>query len=366
MYLSEIIVESSKQALLSQSSDGSFPAGFNGPYHDPETPVRNTAHWIITMLKAFEISEEKSFRDSAFKAIKYLLSSDVRPMGATFYCRKNPEKDFCNGLIGQAWAIEALGKAAAFFEESKVLETAKFVFGLHPFDDEKLLWRKVNVDGSFGSIDLTLNHQLWFAAAASTIDIEYDRWIRKRIDIFLKGVLEFYMQTDSAGRISHGIQLNRKNNLENQKILRLKKIIKLRRIKKEDHEMVLKENGYHAFNMYAFSILKKYIPEHKIWKSNIFNRTLEYLDSNFYINGLKNNIFGYPYNPPGFEVALTIQEFSHIRNFTKTAKWWLDQQIENTYDKGIKMLCRSAEDKETLSARLYEATRLNDIKLEFV
>jgi hypothetical protein len=93
---------------------------------------------------------------------------------------------------------------------------------------------------------------------------------------------------------------------------------------------------------------------------------LEYLDSELFINGLKNNIFGYPYNPPGFEVALTIQEFSYINGFLKTAKWWVEQQIAQTYDKNRKMLCRATEDKETLSARLYEATRLNDIQFEFI
>ncbi len=56
MLLSNIIQQSSKAALQIQSDDGSFPPGHNGPYHDQETPVRNTAHWLFTMLKACEIS----------------------------------------------------------------------------------------------------------------------------------------------------------------------------------------------------------------------------------------------------------------------------------------------------------------------
>ncbi|WP_295101702.1 hypothetical protein [uncultured Candidatus Kuenenia sp.] len=52
MLLGDIIVQSGRAALQLQAKDGSFPQGCNGPYHDPETPARNTAHWLITMLKA--------------------------------------------------------------------------------------------------------------------------------------------------------------------------------------------------------------------------------------------------------------------------------------------------------------------------
>ena len=82
-----------------------------------ETPVRNTAHWLITMLKAYEISNETKFKDSAWRAVQYLLSPSARPMNATFFCRTNPEKDFCNGLVGQAWIIEALAIAGMKLED---------------------------------------------------------------------------------------------------------------------------------------------------------------------------------------------------------------------------------------------------------
>src|SRR4030042_3738067 len=161
MFLSDIIVESSDAALCLQLEDGSFPPGCNGPYHDPETPVRNTAHWLITMLKAYEISNDSRFKDSAWASAEYLLSPSVRPMNATFICRKNPEKDFCNGLIGQAWVIEALGIAGMQLENSKYIEVAQNVFMLHPFDHKAGLWRRVNVDGSYNSLHMTLNHKLW-------------------------------------------------------------------------------------------------------------------------------------------------------------------------------------------------------------
>ena len=38
--LDNLIVESATHALEDQSQDGSMIPGFNGPYHDPDTPVR--------------------------------------------------------------------------------------------------------------------------------------------------------------------------------------------------------------------------------------------------------------------------------------------------------------------------------------
>ena len=42
----DLIVKSADKGKELQAGDGSMPAGHNGPHNDPETPVRNTAHWI--------------------------------------------------------------------------------------------------------------------------------------------------------------------------------------------------------------------------------------------------------------------------------------------------------------------------------
>ena len=72
--LDNLIVESATHALEDQSHDGSKIPGFNGPYHDPETPVRNTAHWMISFLKAYKITGEDRFRFGAERAAYYLQS----------------------------------------------------------------------------------------------------------------------------------------------------------------------------------------------------------------------------------------------------------------------------------------------------
>lgn len=45
----DLIAKSAKRGIKLQAEDGSMPAGHNGPHNDPETPVRNTAHWCITL-----------------------------------------------------------------------------------------------------------------------------------------------------------------------------------------------------------------------------------------------------------------------------------------------------------------------------
>ena len=358
MLLSEIILQSSLGALQLQSTDGSFPEGCNGPYHDPETPVRNTAHWLITMLKAYEISHEEKFMESAWRAVQYLISPSARPMNATFYCRTNPEKDFCNGLIGQAWVIEALVIAGRKLNDPQYIEVARNVFMLHPFDSKAGLWRRVNVDGSYNSFDMTFNHQLWFAASGAQFG---DDLINSQIALFMDRTMESHLGLDQSGRIIHAVsrpfaKTNRRFDL----------ISFFRRSKGSNgnSRVVEKEIGYHAFNMYAFCILRQCLPELPFWQSSKFIHALSFINNEEFVRGLENNIYGYPYNPPGFEVALTIQEFSSYLLFSKSREWWVEQQLHRCYDSEKKMLMNSTEDSKTLSARLYEATRLKDMEIQ--
>ena len=186
--LHDILLQSSEAALGLQASSGAFPAGWNGPYHDPETPVRNTAHWLVSLLKAYAISGDVRLKDAAWRAANYLSSSETRPMRATFFCRTNPEKDFCNGLIGQAWTIEALVTAAEALEEPQYLDLAREVFLLHPFNQRTGLWRCVNVDGSYTQVDMTLNHQLLFAASGAMIESDTKGAVGGQVQRFLDTV----------------------------------------------------------------------------------------------------------------------------------------------------------------------------------
>jgi len=54
---------------------------------------------------------------------------------------------------------------------------------------------------------------------------------------------------------------------------------------------------------------------------------------------------------------------SFFPNSEEKQKYWLEKQFTRNYDFDKNLLCKNTHDSETLSARLYEATRLNNIDL---
>jgi hypothetical protein len=357
MQLADIILASAQSSLRLQRSDGSFPPGHNGPYGDPETPVRNTGHWLIVLLKANEISGKARFVRSAERAVEFLCGDSARPMGATFWHRQNPEKDFCNGLIGQAWTIEALVVAAQSLENERCRRLAEKVFLLHPYNEELGLWRRVNVDGSYSAFDMTFNHQLWFAAAGSLLDADPDGSIGSRVIRFLDRSLTSHLRVRRSGRIIHGVSPLSKRRRAAEKIHSMLKPI---RTLQEDTQVAHKEIGYHAFNIYAFSLLKERMPAHPLWNSEEFTSALHFVRRARYVRGLENNRFGYPYNPPGIETPFALLTFADCMpdNVESTAAQWLSRQLSRTFDFDRGLMQDNTDDPHTLAARIYEATRL--------
>ena len=364
MTLYEILVMSAAAAVPSQHEDGSMRGGHNGPYHDPETPVRNTGHWLITFLKAYEISRESRFLKAARGAVDYLCSRDARPYGATFWHRFNTHKDSCNGLIGQAWTVEALAAAAQSIGNANCRQRAEVVFMLHPFDDELGLWRIVDVDGSPLDFDRTFNHQLWFAAAGSLLLPSLDERLKQRITRFtdcLPANLSLY----GSGLIHHEItSLPMAGNTHG--IRRgVRALRSIRRAGRRRDAMHKKSIGYHAFNLYAFALLRRQIPEHLFWRSVALLDALHYMETTEYAQGIEDNTFGYAYNPPGFEVAFALHEFSDDfgRDVDAEVSRWVSSQLSRCYDFGSSQMSLGTEDPLTHAARVYEATRLPDLVL---
>jgi hypothetical protein len=356
MKLYEILEKSALSASSLQQDDGSMPPGHNGPYNDPETPVRNTAHWLITFLKAYEITGDKLFIEAAQKAVNYLTSQDARPMDATFWIRKNPEKDFCNGLVGQAWVIEALVAAAQAFSREDLFHLALETFMLHPYDQKVGGWRTVNVDGSFGRLDYTFNHQLWFAASGALIHQTSSTSVDKNIHNFLDR-LNQHLAIYPNGLIRH------KSNtfLAKTYIEKVWNLLNASLKKPGPTYMRMKSIGYHGFNLYGFGLLHQVFPDHPFWSCGKFQKTLDYAGSEEFKNSILESKYGYPYNPPGFEIPFALQSFGQPE--METMQKWVESQIKFSFDKDRMLLCRNTQDPKTMAARLYEATRLGDITL---
>ncbi len=351
--LNDIIKASAERALELQQGDGSMPAGHNGPYHDPETPVRNTAHWLFTFAVLHEKSGEKRWEEAAHKAADYLCSERARPMGATFWARKNPQKDFCNGLIGQAWAIEGLVKAASVLHREDCRNVAHEVYILHPFVEERGVWRRVNVDGSYHTVDDTFNHQLWFGAVGMSLQTQeavnrgmafLDR-VGVHVELFEDGVICHDSRCAPRCSPCHWQLLSR---------LKYKRNEERRRTERE--ALRSKSVGYHAFNLYAFALIKQQSPDHPFWQSEKMRKMLAVLNDEVFRSAMDESEYGYPYNPPGIEAAFALEVFE---GSAESARWWIKKHADSTYDRQTgSFLGRNAPDPHTSNARIYEAVRL--------
>ena len=377
MVISEVLLFISDRALTNPKSY--LQAGQNGPYNDPETAVRNYGHWLITFSKCFELTGEQIYLKKIKELAEYLISDDARPHGFSFHHRSKEGKDRCNGLVGQAWTVEALACASSILGNRQYAEAAEEVFFQHHFNNKYGLWNRLEIEGSTLSIDNTFNHQLWFAACASLLNTPRREKIRDRVSRFMECLSENLSVLES-GLIYHPIERNIKQNdwslsaksklrnvVESLIPLLLKRKGQSRHNDDEFREkMIYKSVGYHQFNMYAFAMLKESLPDHPFWQSSEFERSCKFLLSDEFKDCLSNNIYGYSYNPPGFEVSYALSVFANlsIHELVEISSWWVNEQIKRCYSPETRMMDRNTEDHSTLTARIYELTRLSTPLLE--
>jgi hypothetical protein len=359
MTLYDVLLQSATAGLKQLSDNGSMPAGHNGPYQGTETPVRNTAHWLIVFAKAYEITQSKPFILAVEQCANYLSSQDARPLKSAFYCRKSSGKDLSNGLIGQAWVFEALQKASDVLKSEKYRVLAKDVFLQHFFSEDSGCWHTLNVDGSYRSVDVTFNHQLWFAACSAGLASGHDE-IRKRLEKFVDS-LEYLFKVRRNGLIVHCIPSSAFDVFPKGQ---LKGVMSLVSISKEEKKAAyIKEIGYHAFNLYAFAILKTYFPTHPFWSSSKFIKAISFIQSDEYLSQVWQSPFAFSYNPPGIECAYAIsvfhERFSHPAELISA---WLTRQILETYEESVGFMWRKSSDRWTCAARIYEMTRIADME----
>jgi len=388
--INEIILNTAKKGLSIVNKDsGAFPEGTNGPHEQITTPVRNTSHWVIIFLHAFKITNNQIFYDAAIKSLDYLFSNDVRPKGFTFINRDYKNGDKCNGVIGQAWPIESLVKAYEITSDTKYLNLAKKVYDMHKFDPKIGLWSRCDVDGSsLRSFDTTLNHQIWFAASAALLskhskDKDIKGHILKFLDCLEKNALitedgRFKMPINpysflKSGYISLFIRTTDiytilrkaflfKNGIKGAYLV-LKDSFNTKKRKDFLAEM---EIGYHAFHTYGLAMLKEVYPEHSVWKCKKINLSLDYLTDNSFIKSVMSSQYGIGYNPPGIEIAYSIDIFKNqIIELNKDVDYkemifnLLKIQFNETYDFSLNEMNKVEYDKDTYSARLYEICRLS-------
>ncbi len=354
---------------------GYILGGHNGPYYDDETPVRNTAHWITVFGHYFNRTKEKKYFDAVKTCGDYLISNEARPMKASFFCRHNTKKDHANGTIGTAWAIEGLVAAYKIVKDKKYIDVASDAFLQFPFDERYKLWKVIDTDGTVRKFDMTFNHQLWFSMAGiQLLKVIENHEIKKRCYMFLNN-LQNSFSIYRNGLVKHHMF----NSITIKDYLRTA-LIKCKSLKNfliHRKTMRYKENGYHLFNIYAFATLEHAGVELDFFHSKKFEKALLYCFSNelfawleeksinLDVNSMlkvKNNtinIYGYPYNAPGFELPYIYNAFRYrLPDKDIFVQNIVEKQKKLTLNDALASFNRSTEDENTLNARIYEYLKM--------
>ena len=346
--LNTIIIKNADYFLKSKTK-----SGHNGPYKDPETMVRTHAHLSILFFKAYKITKKIKYKKAAIKHIKFLFLKEARPHNYTFYYRNKKGKDKCNGLIGQAWSIEALMIAYENTKEIKYKNLAKQTFHYINYHNFLSYWKKREINGRELFLDLTFNHQLWFAACSSLISNSKKDSIGKEVNKFMDE-LENNLHIHKNGLIRHFIYpqiITPLNFLKN---------------KTSKRYLYKKEAAYHAFNLYALAMLKQKFPSHSFWRSKKFKKLTQYALSKEHLKIAEKSKYGFAYNPSGIETAFFIYTFKeHFNKPSKMFKTALEKQFRRNLNSKTKLLTERTSDPNTLSLRIYEVTRLPNLKLDF-
>ena len=363
--LIDLISDQAEQALARQNKDGSMPSGCNGPYKNSETPVRNTAHWLMTFSYLYRSSRDQRYLDAAERLASYLADPGRRPYNYSFHCRDGTT-DHCNGVMGQAWAMEGLAEATRLFCDDRFAQIALQVFYQHEFDHRHGLWLRLEPDGRVIGKDPTFNHQLWFAASAAELLASVDEIDHPSLKRFMQKLNKSFAVLDN-GHIRHGIdhaipggtvkKLARPYVHAISATFRIKSL--LERIDRRQQNALLREIGYQSFTIYAFARLARIFKQHPVFISKPFRHAMCYLESQTFKREIRDNLYGYGYNAPGFEVPLCLSAFSSKNrpDILQEARYWIESQLSKTYNPETHRFDRNTDDPESLSARIYECVR---------
>ena len=141
-----------------------------------------------------------------------------------------------------------------------------------------------------------------------------------------------------------------------------KSMAKIIEFKRKRDWILYKSIGYHAFNLYGLAMLKNNIECSNIWPENIVSKALEYAKSSDFANQLEGNEFGFPYNPPGFELPFALIKLDKSTN-TETFTNVVSKQLSMCFDFDNYSMDRNTKDPVTHAARFYEATRLPNLSV---
>ena len=326
--------------------------------------MRNTAHWLITYAHLWKTTGEERYKTLALRFAQYLLGEQAKSRSGAVACVESGASDHLNGLIGQAWVIEALVYAYETFGGEEYLDCAARIFRSQRFDEMSGFWKRVEPDGTELDYDYTLNHQVWFALSGlMLLRHREDEQIRRETKTHLKRLRKEYFGIHSSGLIRHFGAMKRPRrdflNLYAKQYVKYAGL-RLKVFKPRKVDILIQEEGYHLFELFGYAHIKALKPAYKLFDRKDFQKALAYDSDADTLNrrlGTDSpetmNKYAYGYNSPAFEAPFIDLMFSGSAAEEKVLSL-LEMQKELCYNPETRCMERHNADPATLTARLYE------------
>ena len=335
----------------------------NGPYFDNENSTRIILHYYNTVNTLNELSFNEVYEAFLTKVEKLIKDKKLVSNNGVYPFREKKGKDSVNGVLGPAWVLETLVSMYKRTGDNSFLEEAKRIIMSNKYDYKNHVWYTKDTNIINDRIDMTFNHQLWYAAQFGKVAfLLNDKQLINIFSDFMSNLNKLF-KINRHGRIHHDLILvgNVKSLMKsNIKVL----VYNLLEIFSKP-SMKYKENGYHSFNMVAMVDIYNLNRNYKFFTSTKFKKIVDYTFSDILFQELDNsnhkddinskylketniecNRYGYSYNVCGFEIA-------YICRILKTkfdTKKYLDKQLSFLG----KDLRKNTEDSIVVGARLYE------------
>ena len=347
---------------------GHATAGHNGPHGHPDTPVRNTGHYLCALSYLYKETGDGIYSEAADAFARYLYDMQSKTASGAIQCMLGGGFDKMNGLIGQGWTIEALLRYHSVFGDDRALAVAERIFHAQRYDYSAHLWHRTDLDGGDLGIDPTYNHNIWFAACAAPLvglagDDEAERMI---IDLLTEGAARDF-KVDGEGLLKHSVSLANKNTRDAETKRAIKKALrplKFLNPRKLDYKYM--EYAYQVFDMYGFCILEEAYPDLPLFHSDEYRRAaslaLNYprLNKELAQKGGGLNVYGYPYNSLAFEWPYVARHFGLDYEDGAAELWGVQCALMGDPQSGD--LTRSNPDVETFDAKTYEIIRAIEVE----
>ena len=350
---------------------GYATAGHNGPHGHPDTPVRNTAHYLIIYSYLYKMTGEEKYKKICEKFAGYICEKQAESKSGAIQCMTSDRFDHLNGLIGQGWVIEGLLYCYDVFGIRKCLDTALKIYRTQKYDENLHLWYRIELDGTDIGIDPTYNHQVWFAACSSKLT-EYcdDSSIDATIRDFLTDSAKRDFRIYGTGMLKHYVNVSN----EATRKIKMKHLIKVcltpvKSISSKKFDSKYMEYAYHVFDLYGFSILQEKYGELPLFSSSAYQKAVAYARDAKRVNescgaysaikdGDMFNIFSYSYNCPAFEYPYVAQMYGFENEELFDELYEILRKL--MFNNQTEMFTRNNPDIETWNARTYEIVRYLD------